>query len=148
MQLRVTVDGKVYRVEVEMIGEDGGGSVLVPEGAIGATSAVPVLPGVERAAPGPVPPEPTWPTHKWMTPQRPGEVPAPVAGVVLELKVKVGDMIRANDAIAIIEVSKSVATGERAVVGQVRTTAAGTVRDVLVRAGDRVTPGQVLARVG
>jgi len=45
-------------------------------------------------------------------------------------------------------VSKAVATGEQPFAGSIRSLLAGTVRDVLIKKGEAVKPGQVLARIG
>jgi biotin carboxyl carrier protein len=175
MKMRVTVEGKTYEVEVEML--DGapaglasaesrveGGAVLRPpapvKGNNHSSSPAPASPPppakpaaaapAKPSAPAPAKPEPLPPKPAWhgLGATGEGEVVAPLAGVVTTLHVKVGDAVKVNDPVATIAASAVWSPGSRPLTGTVRAQHAGTVRELPVSAGDAVGAGRVLARIG
>jgi len=64
------------------------------------------------------------------------EVKSGIAGKVQDVNIKVGDVVTADDEIIILDVMKM----EVPVSGE-----AGTVKEILVAAGDAVVEGQTLA---
>lgn len=120
MLLKVTVDGVVYEVEVE-VEEDtrpplgaifmGGG--FVPQHASTPAAATPT----DDAA----------------------EVTAPLAGSVVKVLVKEGQEIAAGDVLVLLEAMKMET--------EITAPSAGTVDAVLVAVGDAVVGGQVLVQI-
>jgi methylmalonyl-CoA carboxyltransferase small subunit len=126
VKLKITVDGKVYEVEVE------------------ASEPEPPQPGyVPPAAPTRVPaPAPGTPP-----PVRPSAAPTPVAdeskvcrspiaGMVVRVSAQVGQTIQANDPLLVLEAMKM----ETVITAPV----AGKVARVMVQPGDAVEAGLVL----
>lgn len=136
-KLRVTLNGVSYDVEVEILEDD-------EEGGAGygyALSAVPPLPQVAAPmmAPGagvaPTPaPQPAAPA----APSGGGgnELLSPLAGVVHKINVSVGDAVKENQAVVVIEAMKMNTNINAPVTGK--------VKDILVKAGDPVQQGQLL----
>jgi methylmalonyl-CoA carboxyltransferase 1.3S subunit len=120
MLLKVTVDGVVYEVEVEVaeesrpqLGAIFTGSGFVPQHAV-------------------TPAERTAPTS--------GEgIKAPVAGTVVRVPVHEDQEIAVGDVVVVVEAMKMET--------EITATSAGTVTAVLVGVGDAVTGGQVLVQV-
>lgn len=69
-----------------------------------------------------------------------GGVAAPIAGKVLKLVAKVGDTVAAGDVILVLEAMK--------MENEIKATAAGSVKEILVAEGARVSEGDTLAVVG
>ncbi|MEM1331581.1 MAG: acetyl-CoA carboxylase biotin carboxyl carrier protein subunit [Planctomycetota bacterium] len=130
MRLRITVEGKAYDVEVEVLD---GAPVAAPLPAASAPAAP-----IGSAAPSaPPPPKPA------AAPSAgggDGEVRSPVAGTVLSITVKPGDEVGLNDTLLVLEAMKM----ESAVASP----SAGKIAEVLVSTGDTVAAGQVLVRLG
>ena len=122
--LRITVDGKPYDVVVEDLTEDVGGTLYPSPGTMAqaARAAAPV------AAPPPAA----------ATAGGGGESDklAPLAGVVVEITVKVGDAVNAGDKVLTIEAMKM-----KTAVSAHRD---GIVSSIPVKVGDAVDAGQVL----
>lgn len=164
MKMRITVEGKKYDVEVEML------DAALPTAAAPAAPIIKPKPEAKpesktEAKPAAVietkaetkaeakldhKPEAKVDPKGWhqVSEGKPGEVCAPVSGTVGEVRVKIGDAIKVGDSLVVLEVSKLVATGEQPFAGSIRSLLAGTVRDVLIKKGEAVKPGQVLARIG
>jgi methylmalonyl-CoA carboxyltransferase small subunit len=120
MLLKVTVDGVVYEVEVE-VEED----TRPPLGAI-------FMGG------GFVPQHATTPAAATPTDESAG-VTAPLAGSVVRVLVKEGQEISAGDVLILLEAMKMET--------EITAPAAGMVQAVLVSIGDSVTGGQVLVQI-
>ncbi|HKB39565.1 MAG TPA: biotin/lipoyl-containing protein [Gemmataceae bacterium] len=124
MKLRITIDGKVYEVEVE---------VAEPE---------PPQPGyVPPAAQTRVPAAKTVPA----SPVQPSSVPvtdeskvcrSPIAGVVVRVSAQVGQSIQVNDVLLVLEAMKMETV--------ITSSLAGKIARVNVNVGDAVQGGQVL----
>lgn len=126
-KLRVTVDGQAYDVLVEILDE---GSAPAPsrpathpahvESAHVATPATSA-----RASAG--------------SATGPGDVTSPLAGKVVSLDVQAGQKVEANAQLLTLEAMKMNT--------YVFAPAAGTVKEILVAAGDAVEEGQVLVKM-
>jgi methylmalonyl-CoA carboxyltransferase small subunit len=131
MKLNITVDGKMYEVEVE---------VAPPEHPIyGVGGYVPMSP-VRVPAPPPPPPAPA------VAPV-PGAVPSlpvneekvcrsPISGIVVRVSAQPGQQIQVGDAVLVLEAMKM----ETDITAPV----AGKIRSITVKVGDSVQGGQVL----
>jgi len=65
-----------------------------------------------------------------------GAVLSPMPGKIMSVKVKVGDMVNANQVVCVLEAMK--------MENEVQTEAAGKVKEVKVKAGEMVEGGQIL----
>lgn len=108
---KVKVNDKVYEVQIE--------SVTETKGSIEVSNAAP-----QAAAP----------SGKEET------IVAPMAGNILDVKVKVGDAVQKGQVVAILEAMK--------LENEVVATASGTVKQVLVSKGTAVTNQQAIIIVG
>jgi methylmalonyl-CoA carboxyltransferase small subunit len=124
VKLKITVDGKVYEVEVEVAEPESPHPSYVPPApqtrvpAVKPTAAPPAAPG-----PAPVADE--------------GKVcRSPIAGVVVRVSAQVGQAIQVNDVLLVLEAMKM----ETAISSPI----AGKVARVNANVGDAVQAGQVL----
>lgn len=123
MKLKITVHGVAYEVDVEVMDEGEG----FPASPLGA---------VPNYAPQ---------THTIQTPQQVtkkssgtgSSVDSPIAGIVVEIKCKVGDSVKAGDVLLIMEAMK-MKTSIAAPVD-------GKISSIPVAVGDNVREGQPLA---
>ena len=128
MKLKITVHGVAYEVDVEVLDAKdemhGAASPLPPAPAPSAAGPVPFAPPV--GGPGPTVP----------SQGETGGVASPIAGTVLEVKVKVGDKVEQGQTLLVIEAMKM----ETAIAAP----GAGQIKAVLVAAGDAVRENQTL----
>jgi pyruvate dehydrogenase E2 component (dihydrolipoamide acetyltransferase) len=137
MDVPSTVDGVIREVLVQLGAKVSEGVVLIKV----ETGAAATAPAPQAAAPAPVAPAPV------AGPAAGGgivEVKVPDIGdfadvPVIDLFVKVGDSIKVDDAIATLESDKATM--------DVPSTVAGTVKEVLVQLGAKVSEGVVLIKV-
>ncbi len=121
---KITVNGETYDVMIENFAE---------------------VSGTAEPAPSPAPVAPS-PTFSRPVPSAPpitvgsGSVTAPIPGLILDIKVKVGDQVSAGQTVATMEAMKM----ENAVISN----AAGTVRDILVQKGSEIATGDVIMVIG
>ncbi len=136
MKLKITVHGVAYEVDVEVL-DAGDGAMQHSSGPLpsiaaannpAATGPAPVVP--VSAGPVPLAPPSAGPTGST------DGVASPIAGIVLELKCKPGDQVSKGQDLLIIEAMKM----ETAIAAP----SAGTVKAVLVAAGDNVRESQTL----
>jgi biotin carboxyl carrier protein len=121
-KLRITVDGKVFDVQVESLDEP-------------ATSAPAGRPPVQLgSAPASAPASPPPGSSAG-----PGDVVSPLAGRVVTIDCKVGDKVEAGAQLVTIEAMKMNTF--------VNSQSAGTVSAILVAAGDSVEEGQPLVTI-
>lgn len=126
-KLRVTVDGKPYEVLVEILDEGAPAAPSRPASvqpahvASAAVSAPATSAPIGRAA------------------AAPGDVTSPLAGKVVSIDVEAGQAVEANAQLITLEAMKM----NTYVFAQ----AAGTVKEILVQAGDGVEEGQILVRM-
>ena len=128
MKLKITVHGVAYEVEVEVLDAQ-------DEMAMGG----PPLPPAPQTAPAAAPTGAS--PHQAAAPVaaatgESGGVASPIAGTVLEVKVKPGDDVAAGQEVVVIEAMKM----ETAIAAP----EAGRVKAVLVAAGDSVRETQIL----
>jgi len=124
LKLKITVDGKVYEVDVE---------VSEPESPHPGYVA-PAAPTTRLPAAGPASAPPT-PSSAPVADESKA-VRSPCAGVVVRVSAQVGQAIQANDVLLVLEAMKM----ETAISSPV----AGKVAQVRVAVGDGVQAGQVL----
>jgi biotin carboxyl carrier protein len=120
-KLRVTVDGKPYDVLVEII--DQGDAPVRPAHVESAHVSAPPVGAPARSGGA----------------AAPGDVPSPLAGKVVSVDVQPGQQIAANAQLLTLEAMKMNT--------YVFAPTAGTVREILVTAGDAVEEGQVLVKM-
>lgn len=128
----VTVNGTDYKVEL---------ADAVPAPA--QQAARPAPQATSTAAPA-VTPQATAPAAQTATasaPQGKGEVvTAPLPGVILDIKVKVGDAVKAGQTVAVLEAMK--------MENEIEATASGTVTAVNAGKGDSVLEGAAIITIG
>ena len=112
---KVKVNGKVYEVELESVSESAA-HIEAPVQAAPAEQAAPVASGEGQ------------------------ELKAPMAGTILDVRVKVGQSVAAGDVICILEAMKL----ENEVVAEF----SGVVKSIAVTKGTAVQNGQVLVVIG
>lgn len=132
-KLRVTVEGKVYEVLVELLDEAGAPAAQAP-------AASPV-PAAAPAALSPVAAPVSAPAAASPAPAvaGAGDIPSPLAGKVVSIDVKVGQAVAEGAQVATVEAMKMNT--------YIYAPRAGTVSAILVNAGDGVEEGAPLLRV-
>lgn len=125
MKLRITVEGKVYDVDVEVLDGGTGGPVSPPRPSAAAASAP------SAAAPAPAASEapPAGEDDERV-------LRSPIAGSVLQVNVAAGDAVKINQVLMVMEAMKmetNIASPQE-----------GKIRTVHVRAGESVRQGQAL----
>ncbi len=129
MKLKITVHGVAYEVDVEVLD--------AKDEMHGAASPLPPAP---PPAPGPATafaPAPAKGPDPAASPlDGAGGVASPIAGTVLEVKVKVGDQVEQGQTLLVIEAMKM----ETAIAAP----GPGKIKAVLVAAGDAVRENQTL----
>lgn len=125
MKLRITVEGKAYDVDVEVLNE----GQAAPNNA-----PAPAAPSPAPAAPAPTP-APAAPAPA-ASGGGEGQCAAPIAGNVTKVNVKAGDSVSENDVLIVLEAMK--------MESNIASPQSGTVKTVHVQPGDSVTQGQVL----
>jgi biotin carboxyl carrier protein len=136
-RLRVTVEGKAYDVLVETL-ED-----LAPRAAPPVANKVMAAPVAAAPAPAPVSIPAPAPAPAAAPPVRraavPGDVPTPLAGLVVEVLVKPGQAVKEDEPLLILEAMKM-----RTPIPAPRD---GAVTELLVHPGQQVIEGEVIARM-
>jgi len=125
---RITVDGKVYEVEVEEIVE-----------------AKPPLERPKPAASAPsgitTPPKPSAEPKAPVVNDAGGEIiKAPMPGVILDIKVSPGEQVQRGSVLFILEAMK--------MENEIPSPVSGTVKSVVVSKGASVNTGDTLAVIG
>lgn len=138
-KLRITVDGVAYEVEVELLeDEEETGYGAVPGARLRPPSR-PVNSDSPRDTPRPASSPPAAATATKEVPSASSgqkELTSPIAGILVEIKVKPGDTVKENDAVAVIEAMKMNTN--------VHSPVAGVVKEVLAKPGEAVQQGHVL----
>ncbi len=125
--IRISFEGKSYDVEVEVLDGNQAAQVSAPVSVAPASVAAPVT-----AAPAPV-------AAPAAAPAGGTPVPSPMMGIVFKLKVKVGDAVKKNQEIAVLEAMKM----ENSIVCPCD----GTVASIAVKEQESVSEGQVLMTI-
>lgn len=152
MKFVVKVDGREYSVEVETVEEPPSGAQLRVESAPPTgtlrpppkPAPRPPVNGKSMDAPAPPAALPPW---NALGEGKGGEACSPVAGVIAEVHIKPGDMVRAGDRVVTLEVSHVWSSADKPMVGTVRAHGTGIVREVKVVKGDAVEAQQPIALI-
>lgn len=128
-KFKISVDGTQYLVEMEEVGAP----TPTPADAAPAASAAPAPTPAPAAAPAPAPEPAAAPA-----PAAAGSYAqtAPMPGTILDIHVKVGDVVTANQPVMVLEAMKM----ENEVVAE----QAGTIASINVEKGAMVNPGDTL----
>lgn len=128
-KLRITVDGKVFDVSVELLDQVSSTTSAPAPAPVAAPAPAPA------AAPAPAPAPAAAPAAAGA-----GDVPSPLAGKVVSLDVAPGTAVKAGDQILTLEAMKMNTI--------IYAPSAGTLTAFCVNAGDTVQEGQALAKIG
>lgn len=133
----VTVNGTDYKVELADAVPAPAQQAVRPAPQTVSTGAPAVTPAPQTTAPAPQAAQTATPA----APQGKGEVvTAPLPGVILDIKVKVGDAVKAGQTVAVLEAMK--------MENEIETTASGTVTAVNAGKGDSVLEGAAIITIG
>lgn len=125
-KLRITVEGKTYEVEVEILGSRI--ASVAPAAASAPVASAPVSAPVAAPAPAPKKAAPA--------PAGANDIVCPLAAVVVAVNVKEGQQVKAGDLLVTLEAMKMNTP--------VNSPADGTVSKICVSAGQSVNEGEVL----
>ena len=129
-KFKISIDGTQYLVEMEEVGAP------TPTPADAAPAPAPVAAPTPAPAPAPAPtPEPA-PAAPAPAPAGAFSQTAPMPGTILDIHVKVGDVVTANQPVMVLEAMKM----ENEVVAE----QAGTIASINVEKGAMVNPGDTL----
>ncbi len=124
MRMRVSVNGVAYDVEVEVLDEEADLPSAARPAAPSANAPRPPVAPVAAPAPAPA------------AGGEANTLASPIPGTIVEILVKPGQPVAANETVIIIDAMKMNTP--------VAAPAARTVKEVLVKAGDAVKMGQPL----
>lgn len=131
-KLRITVEGKTYEVEVEILGSRiaSVAPAAAPAAAPAPVASAPVSAPVAAPAPAPKKAAPA------PAPAGANDIVCPLAAVVVAVNVKEGQQVKAGDLLVTLEAMKMNTP--------VNSPADGTVSKICVSAGQSVNEGEVL----
>lgn len=132
-KLRITVEGKTYEVEVEILGSRI--ASVAPAAAPAPAAPAPVAAAPVVSAPAAAPAAPA-PKKAAPAPAGANDVACPLAAVVVAVNVKEGQQVKAGDLLVTLEAMKMNTP--------VNSPADGTVAKICVSAGQSVNEGEVL----
>lgn len=129
-KLRITVEGKTYEVEVEILGSRiaSVAPAAAPAAAPAPVASAPVSAPVAAPAPAPKKAAPA--------PAGANDIVCPLAAVVVAVNVKEGQQVKVGDLLVTLEAMKMNTP--------VNSPADGTVSKICVSAGQSVNEGEVL----
>jgi len=126
----VIVDGEPCQVKIENYAE------IMPTAAVSRRTAVAPKPASAASA-APVPPKPVTPE---VNSGGDTVITAPIPGLIMDIKVKVGDTVLAGETLAIMEAMKM----ENNIVSNV----AGVIKEIPIQKGAEVKTGDVIMVIG
>lgn len=132
-KFKISIDGQEYLVEMEEIG-----GVPQPAAPVAPAAPVPAAEPVQAAAP-----EAQAPAAAPAAPSAPAgadALTAPMPGAILKILVNVGDAVKQNQPLMILEAMK--------MENEIVASNDGTVTGIHVQQGDVVNPGDPLITVG
>jgi biotin carboxyl carrier protein len=121
-QFRITLNGKIYNVEAEIVGGEKDAPSKAPSRA--------ARPARSAAAAA------SAPAARAAAPAAEGEIPSPLAGKVVSIDVTAGQAVKAGETVITLEAMKMNTV--------VAAPVDGTIKEILVAAGDSVEEGQGL----
>lgn len=127
--IRITFEGKSYDVEVEVLDNNQAAQVAAPVSMAPAAVCAQTASKAPAATPVAAPAAPASGTP----------VPSPMMGIVFKLKVKVGDTVKMNQEVAVLEAMKM----ENSIVCPCD----GTVASIAVKEQESVSEGQILMTI-
>lgn len=128
----IRVDGQEFRVDLKQLGL----SKLMPA----ATPAAEARPAVPAAAPAiGVAPAPAAPAPAAAAGEASSLVKAPLPGLIIDIKVREGDKVKAGQNIIVMEAMK--------MENQIQATTDGTVKKIFVKKGDNVAEGIAMVEI-
>lgn len=137
-KFKIKVNGEVYEVEVEELGGNPGccgAPAPAPAPAV-APPPAPVAAAPSAPAAAPAAPKPSAPAAGGGG----GTLCSPMPGTILDVKVKVGDVVKAGDVLLILEAMK--------MENELTADKAGTIKEVKVSKGQAVSGGDALIVIG
>lgn len=129
-KFKIKIDGKEYLVEMEEIG---GAPQPVAPAAVAPAPAAPAAPAPQPA------PEPA-PQSAPASGAGADAMTAPMPGTILKILVNVGDAVKENQPVMILEAMK--------MENEVVASSSGTVKGIHVTQGQMVNPGDALVTIG
>lgn len=137
----VTVNGTDYKVELADAVPAPAQQAVRPAPQTVSTGAPAVTTASRATGQAPQATAPAAQTATASAPQGKGEVvTAPLPGVILDIKVKVGDAVKAGQTVAVLEAMK--------MENEIEATASGTVTAVNAGKGDSVLEGAAIITIG
>ena len=128
---RVLVNGQPYEVRLG----DPSKTTASP-----AVTVHPMVAGPETAAPAPVPAQQFETSNPVELLCQSASILAPIPGLILEVRVKAGDAVRAGQTVAVLEAMK--------MENSLTTHISGTVTEIRVEKGSEVSTGDVILIIG
>lgn len=125
---RVNVNDKSYEIEVEEVKDGPAGATSTPAPAA-ATAPVVSRAAVPKKAPSAAPKG-----------AGAGTINSPMPGTVIEIRVKDGESVKADQIVAILEAMK--------MENEVRAVADGVIESVAVKVADQISAGQTMFVLG
>ena len=150
-EYKYKVNGVEYTVNINSI-QDGKAHVVV-NGTPYDVEIEGQVPAAQPAAPAPAAPQPAAAAPAPKAEEKPAAQPAPapapaggspvkapLPGIINDIKVKVGDQVKAGQTVVILEAMK--------MENEITAETAGTVTSIAVNKGDNVMEGAVLVTIG
>lgn len=130
-KLRITVDGKVYDVDVEILQDDE--NQILPS-YYQQPNVTPVVSNQPIATPTPTTPVAKRPVTN--VSNNSNQIFSPINGVVIDIPVKVGQKVNVNDTVVVLEAMKMKTN--------ISSSASGEIESIEIKIGDTIEAGTVL----